>query len=74
MPPLVQCGNSTLPENLPDVGITATIYRKLKVYTLPFAGWEMDTIFTLEALGVCWGLESFEPPQDHPVDTGVGHE
>src|SRR5262249_30450479 len=29
-PPRVQCGNSTLPENLPDVGITATIYRKLK--------------------------------------------
>src|SRR6516164_7973258 len=30
-PPRVWCGNSTLPENLPDVGITTTTYRKLKL-------------------------------------------
>ena len=36
--------------------------------------WEMDTIFTLAALGVCWGLQLPPPPQEQPIDQGVGPE
>jgi CheY-like chemotaxis protein len=35
--------------------------------------WQMDTILLLEALGVCRGLESIQPPQEERVDTGAGH-
>jgi hypothetical protein len=40
----------------------------------PYQGWQIDTIFMLEALGVCWERESIQHHQESPVDVGVGHE
>ena len=37
-------------------------------------GWQMDTIFILESLGVCWGLESLQQPQEQPIHKGIGRE
>jgi hypothetical protein len=35
---------------------------------------QLPTIFTLAALGVCWGLQSPQQPQEQPVNKGVGYE
>jgi hypothetical protein len=34
----------------------------------------MDTNFTLESLGVCWGVASLQKPQEQPMAKGVWYE
>jgi nicotinamidase-related amidase len=50
--------------------------RYLKVTTVILTGLtcQIPTIFILEAVGVCWGAERLQQPQEQPLDKGVGHE
>src|SRR5215218_8107061 len=36
-------------------------------------GWQMDTNFILEALGVCGDLDACQQSHEPPDDPGVGH-